>query len=470
MTVDPLELSHRKPHLSASVPLTTTQKLLMIVLSAAAIALLITRPWPTARAFILFATLFYVVFTLYKIMLVRFSLRSGAELHISPEQCAALSENELPVYSIMVPLYREPESVGHLVTALEALDYPAHKKDVQLLLEEDDALTREAVAQLTLPAGFRVTLVPESHPRTKPKACNIGLAAATGSYLVIYDAEDRPEPDQLRKAVAAFKEVAPDVICLQSRLNFYNPHQNLLTRIFAAEYSAWFDLSLPGLSAIDSVIPLGGTSNHFVTEKLRELMGWDAYNVTEDCDLGIRICRAGYRCRMLNTTTWEEACSRISFWIPQRTRWFKGYIQTYLVHMRNPYRLLRDMGPVRFLHLQALIGGVVFCVLINPLFWTLVTLWFFFRLSVLATLFPGLVFAAGMGCLFLGNFVLLYIGAVACYRRGYFDLVKYAILAPVYWVLMSYSGWRAFLQFFSDPFKWEKTQHGLFEDTPEITP
>jgi len=462
---DPLALSRLQPGLSARVPITGLQKVLFIAGSLVLLALAVGSPWEVARVFVLVSTLFYVVFTLYKLLLVRLSVARDAEIRIPDEELAALDERDLPVYSVLVPMYREPETVAELVRALSALDYPADRKDVQLLLEEDDRETREAVARIRLPEGFRVTLIPASFPRTKPKACNIGLANARGRYLVIYDAEDRPEPDQLKKAVAAFGRVGPEVICLQSRLNFYNPRQNLLTRWFTAEYSAWFDLALPGLSAMNAVIPLGGTSNHFLTARLKELMGWDAYNVTEDCDLGVRIYRAGYASRMLYTTTWEEACSSLHFWIRQRTRWLKGYIQTYLVHMRRPFRLLRELGVGNFLHFQVLIGGIVFSFLINPLYWFLAILWFLFRLEVLANLFPGPVFAAGALCLFAGNFVFAYLGAIGCFRRGYFDLVKYAVLSPVYWVLMSYSGWRAFFQFFAAPFHWEKTRHGLFHQT-----
>jgi len=287
------------------------------------------------------------------------------------------------------------------------------------------------------------------------------LARAKGKYVVIYDAEDRPDTDQLKKAVAAFGMVEDNVVCLQSRLNFYNPRFNLLTRLFAAEYSAWFDLSLPGLSALGAVIPLGGTSNHFVTKHVSDLLGWDAYNVTEDCDLGVRIYRGGFRSRMLRTTTWEEACSSFPFWIRQRTRWLKGYIQTYAVHMRDPVGLIRDLGVENFIHYNALIGGVIVSFLLNPLFWSLALVWFIARPVALTSLFPLPVFAMGAVCLFAGNFVFVYLGAVGCYRRRYFDLVKVALVAPLYWFAMSYSGWRAFLQFFSNPFYWEKTQHGL---------
>jgi cellulose synthase/poly-beta-1,6-N-acetylglucosamine synthase-like glycosyltransferase len=277
---------------------------------------------------------------------------------------------------------------------------------------------------------------------------------------VIYDAEDHPEPDQLRKAVLAFERADARVACVQSRLNFYNPRQNLLTRWFAAEYSAWFDMQLPGLAALRTVIPLGGTSNHFVTRVLHEVHGWDAYNVTEDCDLGVRLCRAGYTARMLETTTWEEACGSFPFWIRQRTRWQKGYIQTWLVHMRRPLVLCRELGWRNFLHFQLLIGGVVFSSLINPLFWGMALVWFVFRPAGLDALFPGPVFAIGTFCLFVGNFCFVYINLLGCFMRRYDDLLWWNLLTPVYWMMMSYSGWRAFLQFFRNPFYWEKTQHG----------
>lgn len=459
--VDPLALSRELPQWSAREPLTAGQKAVMLSASLAVCVAAAWTPWGTAKAFVLVSTCFYLLHTLYKLILVRFSVARHAEIRVTPEEVAALRDEDLPLFSVMVPMYHESESVARLVRSLQAMDYPASKLDVQLLLEEDDTETRAAAAAAALPAGFRVTLIPPSQPRTKPKACNIGLAQAQGEYLVIYDAEDRPEPDQLKKAVLGFRRAGKKVVCLQSRLNFYNPRQNLLTRLFTAEYSAWFDLSLPGLCATGGVIPLGGTSNHFVTARLKELLGWDAYNVAEDCDLGIRIYRRGFETRMLETTTWEEACSQVRFWIPQRTRWMKGYIQTYLVHMRRPLRLLRELGWGRFLHFQMLIGGSVFAALLNPFFWCLALLWFLLRVDALTALFPGLVFAMGVTCLFAGNFAFVYMGAIGCFRRRYWDLVAYALLAPAYWILMSYSGWRAFFQFFADPFKWEKTRHGL---------
>ena len=464
-SIDPLELAHCRPDWSACEPLTRGQRGVLIAGAVAVIGAVALAPLATARMAVLFCTCFYLAATLYKLVLVRAAEYPGAILHFDAAALAVRSTRPWPRYSILVPMYQEPETLPQMVQALQALDYPGDCKDIQLLLEADDEPTLAAAHRLNLPPNFRITVVPPSFPRTKPKACNIGLHHARGELLVIYDAEDRPEVDQLKKAVLAFEASPPQVVCVQSRLNYYNPDQNLLTRWFAAEYSAWFDLQLPGLAALRAVIPLGGTSNHFRAAVLRELHGWDAYNVAEDCDLGVRLCRAGYGTRMVATTTWEEACSDLGFWIRQRTRWQKGYLQTYCVHMRRPWRLLRELGLVGFIHFQLLVGGVIFSSLINPVFWGMALVWFAVRPATLSALFPGPVFAAGALCLFAGNFVFVYLNLLGCYRRRYDRLMWPNLLTPVYWLLMSYSGWRAFLQFFSNPFQWEKTQHGLHAPT-----
>ena len=459
--VDPLELAHRRPDWSASVPLTRTQQALLVLTALAVIASTVLWPMRTGQVFVCTATLFYLLVTGYKLWIIGSSVKHGAAFRFSAEEIADEGERDWPVYSIIVPMYKEPEVVPQMVRGLQAMDYPENCKDVQLLLEEDDPATLAAARALTMPPGFRITVIPQSFPRTKPKACNIGLALAKGDFLVIYDAEDRPETDQIKKAVMAFERSGEKIACVQSCLNFYNPNHNWLTKFFTGDYSAWFDLQLPGLAARKAVIPLGGTSNHFRISVLRELYGWDAYNVTEDCDLGVRLCRAGYHTSMLETTTWEEACGSLPFWIRQRTRWIKGYIQTYFVHMRNPWRLWRELGTANFLHFQALIGGVCVSFLLNPIFWILALLWFTLRPVGLDGLFPGAVFAMGTLCLFVGNFLFVYVNLLGCYRRKYDRLMWFNLLTPIYWMLMSVSGWRAFFQFFSNPFLWEKTQHAL---------
>ena len=409
---------------------------------------------------------FYLVLSAYKVYLIHVSLGRPQEMRFAPGDLASLADEDLPRYTVLVPLYREKESLPRLVRGLKSLDYPKDRLEVMLLLEEDDRETAEAVRTTVLPDFIRVITVPDLPPKTKPKACNVGLAKATGEYLVIYDAEDHPEPDQLKKAVLGFRRAPKEVVCLQARLNFYNRKQNLLTRLFTTEYSMWFDLFLPGLSDLGAPIPLGGTSNHFRTEKLRELMGWDPYNVTEDCDLGVRIAASGLRTMMLDTTTWEEACSNLYYWLKQRSRWTKGYIQTLLVALRHPVNLVRRLGVLGAMSFLLMVGGTPVNMLANPLYWLLTFGWFVFRVEALSVLFPFPIILWGLICLFAGNIVFVYACVVATYRRRYYELVKYAVLAPFYWFLMSLGGWKGFLQLITRPSYWEKTRHGLDLITP----
>ena len=404
---------------------------------------------------------FYMVVVTYKFYLIHLSLGQAREIAISEGELGALCDEELPLYTVLVPLYHEAETLNRLVKALQALDYPKEKLQALLLLEEDDTATREALEKMKLPSFISPVVAPHCLPKTKPKVCNLGLARATGEYLVIFDAEDRPEPDQLKKAVLGFRKCGPEVICLQARLNFYNRRQNLLTRLFTLEYSMWFDLYLPGISHLRAPIPLGGTSNHFRVDKLRELRGWDPFNVTEDCDLGVRLARRGYETRMLDSTTWEEACSNLPYWLRQRSRWSKGYVQTYLVALRRPFSILRRMGLSRALGFHVMVGGTPISLLISPFYWALTLLWFVFRWEGVTELFPFPIVLWGLVCLFAGNFVFTYSALLAAFRRGYYDLVKYGLLTPFYWLVMSIGAWKGCLQLITRPNYWEKTKHGF---------
>ena len=464
-------LLHTRPDESAFRTMTRPQAAVLVGGLAACVLYVVLGAWRAgglgAQAVRLFVfvnfvfTLFYIVHSFYKLVLITMSARSAREIVVSDEAVVALDEAGLPVYTILVPLYHETESLAKLVKALEALDYPAEKLDIKLLLEADDELTVQFADSLDLPGQFEKVVVPHSMPKTKPKACNLGLAMAKGEHVVVYDAEDRPEPDQLKKAVIGFSRVPDEVICLQAKLNFYNRNQNILTKWFATEYSTWFDLYLPGLGEIGSPIPLGGTSNHFRAEKLRELMGWDPFNVTEDCDLGARLAREGYETRMLGSTTWEEACSDPGHWIRQRSRWTKGYIQTCLVTLRRPFQLVRRIGFGRAMGFHLMVAGTPLCLLINPIYWALALLWFVLRWEAMDALFPFPIILWGLVCLFAGNFVFIYATLLAAFRRNYFDLVKYGLLVPFYWMLMSLGAWKGFLQLATRPNFWEKTRHGL---------
>jgi cellulose synthase/poly-beta-1,6-N-acetylglucosamine synthase-like glycosyltransferase len=258
------------------------------------------------------------------------------------------SPKPLPRYAVLVPLYKEAEVAGQLVKSLEALDYPKKCLQISFIVEHDDEETRSAIAACMLPDHMRVVVVPDGTPRTKPRALNYALADAIGEYVVVFDAEDLPDPDQLRRALEVLQSNPGRIGCVQARLEIYNPGKSFFTRQFTIEYSALFCAILPALERLGIPVPLGGTSNHFPREVVEHAGGWDAFNVTEDADLGIRLARLGYEVRVLNATTREEAPQTFTIWFRQRTRWLKGWMQTYLVHMREPGRLLRDLGPYRF--------------------------------------------------------------------------------------------------------------------------
>ncbi len=463
-------LPHGLPDFSAVRVLNGMQKVVLAAVLAVILAAFITDWMATLIAINGLFLAFYLLIVAFKSYLIHVSITSHQVLGFSESELREARQGYLPVYTILLPLYREREVVRQLIEGLDGLDYPKDKLDVILLLEEDDEETLGALDAVELPPHIRTLVVPDLQPRTKPKACNAGLAMARGKYLVIYDAEDRPEPDQLLKSVLGFRKAPREVVSLQARLNFYNQRHNLLTRLFTTDYSVWFDLTLPGLDSLDAPIPLGGTSNHFKVDKLRELLGWDPYNVTEDCDLGMRLAMAGYKTRMLDSTTWEEACSAVGFWIKQRSRWVKGYIQTYLVHLRRPYSHLKTLGFARTLMFHLTVAGTVICLLINPVYWFLTAAWFGLRLEVISVVFPFPLVLWGALCLFVGNFLFIYAAMLATYQRRYYDIVKHCLLLPAYWVLASIGAWKGFLQIITRPSYWEKTKHGLADYTEEEKP
>lgn len=268
----------------------------------------------------------------------------------------------------------------------------------------------------------------------------------------------------------AFAGLPPTVACVQGRLNFYNQRQSLLTRLFAVDYAVWFDQLLPGLtppgdSHSGIFVPLGGTSNHFRVDVLRYLSGWDPFNVTEDCDLGVRLGRAGHRVAMLDSVTWEEAVPRVRPWIKQRSRWIKGYVQTYLVHMRHPLRLLRELGPRGFADFQMLVGVSTLTLLLNPLMWALTALYAATAGTAVSrfiiTLFPAPLYYPALLSLTVGNFIFFYCNAYVCVRHDYIDLTRYALLTPLYWVLMSIGAWVGLCSLIRHPHYWAKTEHGV---------
>jgi len=409
----------------------------------------------------------FVLYVLTRVICTFLGLHQGFSVLVTEEQLSQLNDDDLPVYTILLPTFNEPEVISQLIDAIGRLDYPKLKLDIKLLLEENDAATRRALADMDVPGWLEMVDIPASKeiPQTKPRACNAGLQLARGEFVTIFDAEDRPETDQLKKAVIAFRALPPSVACLQAKLNCYNSHQNILTRLFTLEYTAWFDLYLPGLHAIGSPIPLGGTSNHFRTEALVRLGGWDPYNVTEDCDLGIRLSLNGLKTQILNSTTWEEAPSVLEHWFKQRTRWLKGYLQTFFVYTRNPWRLLRTAGMWKTGLFLTVVGGQVMALALLLPFWIQLILWIHFRWPLVVPDKPWTYdFLYAAIALNLFNFVFIFIFILGAYRRRKWNLALWSFCFPLYWLLTSLAAWRGIVQFFLKPHHWEKTPHGVARD------
>lgn len=373
-----------------------------------------------------------------------------------------IDEARLPVYTVAVPLYRELSVLRQLTDALDALDYPPAKLDIRLLIEADDSGMRRALAQMALPAHFSVTIVPPGFPRTKPRALNLALLEARGTFFTIFDAEDIPDPQQLRMAAARFLSGPKDLGCLQARLVIDHAREGLLPGLFALEYAGLFEVLNPGLLQFQLPIMLGGTSNHFRTKALRIVGGWDAWNVTEDADLGFRLVRAGYRIGDLPSNTCEEAPVSLPAWLKQRSRWIKGYIQTLVTHSRTPLRLVREAGLAATFAFLSLVFGTVATALGYPAFAiaALIAYWdgsLFEPVGTIATLSS----TVALGVWLLGSVALFMPPIVGALRRGAPGLLLLVPLLPLYYALVSVAAWMALYEYFNRRFVWNKTEHGL---------
>ena len=397
------------------------------------------------------------------VVILRLATLVTSICHMRPllkQPARAIPMADLPIYSVLIPLYKEAEIVPDLVDALIRLDYPAAKLDVILILEDVDRPTRLAAENAGLPGFVRIVSVPQAAPRTKPKALNYAMEYVRGDYVVVYDAEDIPEPRQLRDALEIFAS-CPDIACLQGRLNIYNADQNWLTAQFALEYTMLFDGLLPALERLGIPLPLGGTSNHFRRDTIERLRGWDPFNVTEDADLGLRIYRRGGTVGMLASTTWEEAPATLSGWIPQRTRWFKGWLQTYSVHMRRPAHLLHELGAWQFIGFQCLVGGYLLSAFCHPLLYIMIAVELARDIPFAPTESANwdLLLALGTWNLVIGYVSVIGLAVLAAVRRRRYLLALTAPMMPLYWLLSSFAAYRALWQLFTAPYHWEKTAH-----------
>ena len=406
-------------------------------------------------------------------MIVAATLKTAAVISKMTEQPApgkARSISPLPTMSILVPLFRERRIAETLLRRLQKLDYPKDKLEILLVLEEDDIMTRSLLDRTQMPPGFRIIVVPDGTPRTKPRAMNYALDFCTGDIVGIYDAEDAPAPDQLFRVAEGFAQAPADVVCLQGVLDYYNARTNWISRCFTVEYNTWFRLLLPGMARLGFALPLGGTTLFIRRDKLEELGGWDAHNVTEDADLGFRLARAGYRTQVIDTTTGEEANTRIVPWIKQRSRWLKGYMATYLVHMRSPVTLWRDLGPWQFLGFQAHFVTALAHFTLAPLilcFWAVM-----FGIDLpFTTLDSDPRIRLLTFCFLIHELLTMALGVIATRRGGHRGMWFWVPLLHLYWPLGTIAMWKALYELVFKPFYWDKTDHGhsLDETTDQLT-
>ena len=441
--------------LSAGTPTTLAQRFLVILALSAALACL---AWGTLSRLIF--SLGFSSLMIYAAILRIFAAAASRDERSIPIR--PIPENQFPTYTILVPLYREASVVAQLIEHLDRLDYPRSKLDIKLLIEHDDHDTLDAIMALNLSPLYDVVRIPNGQPRTKPRALNVGLMFAKGELLVVFDAEDVPGSDQLRRAAMRFAHEPQKVACLQARLAIDNYSDSWLAATFALEYASLFDVLLPGMVELGLPIPLGGTSNHFRTNVLRQLQGWDAWNVTEDADFGLRLARFGYRVEALPSATYEEAPAAPKAWVQQRQRWLKGWMQTLLVLSRHPLRLMKELGVMPCLSTLVFLSSGVFGPLLAPLF----TFLFIHDIIFSALLEPQTIIqiiASTMWCSLIivglvSNCLVIYMGMK---RRGLMGLIAVIPALFLRQLLLSYAAWTAIFDFIRRPYYWSKTTHGL---------
>ncbi|WP_160299952.1 glycosyltransferase family 2 protein [Devosia geojensis] len=380
-----------------------------------------------------------------------------------PPRLPRPADVDLPIYTILLPLRDEAAMVPQLYRAMSAIDYPPEKLDIKFVVEADSTVTIAAVGAYLRDSRFELVVVPKSQPRTKPKAMNYALPLARGEFIVVFDAEDRPAPDQLWQAAARFRQDA-GLACLQAELVVDNGGEGLIAAQFAGEYAALFGLVLPAQARWGLPVPLGGTSNHFRTQTLRAIGGWDSFNVTEDADLGVRLARLGQRVDTLASHTLEEAPVSTNAWMAQRTRWVKGWMQTFIVHNRQPLQLLRDLGWKSFAFFELIILAMILAPVLHVTFMMTAGL----RLATGQPLSEpgGQIWILGYLALFvLGNCAAFLVNVIGLARLKKHALIPLQLFLPIYWLLLAAATFRAVHELLVKPYYWAKTSHRPARDT-----
>ncbi|KIN61523.1 Glycosyl transferase [Sulfitobacter noctilucae] len=434
------------------------------------ISALIAAPLWTLTLAILWAVITLAMTTVLKACALWAQVMNKSPDDITPALAHRSMSYRLPRVSMLVPLLKEREIAGALIARLTRLTYPKSLLDVVLVLEEGDRTTRQTLAKTDLPPWISVIEVPEANRlTTKPRALNYALDFCQGSIIGVWDAEDAPEVDQIERVVSRFQKASAKVACLQGVLDYYNPRANWLSRCFTIEYAAWWRVLLPGVARLGLVIPLGGTTLFFRRRTLEKLAGWDAHNVTEDADLGVRLARAGYVTELLPTVTYEEANCRLWPWVRQRSRWLKGFLVTYCVHMRHPGQLLSDLGWVRFIGLQTMLLATVSQFAFAPFLWSFWLAVFGLSHPIEHTLGTPVLWSM-VGLFILSATLNLGISITAVAGKDHRHLMWWVFTTPFYYPLGALAAAKGLQEFVVSPFFWDKTQHGVTPSTDDLTP
>lgn len=468
------------------------QTVLFGTIAAVVVVGVFLRPMTTLTIIVAACIAFYGAFAFLKLVVT-----AAGRRHQPLEHMPLTSADRLPRYGVLLPVYKEANMLHHLVARVSRLDYPRRLLHVYLLIEQDDEETQEAARRLGLrfhgeeqaaPGPYPhilVVVIPAGGPKTKPNAMNAAwpLLVADGcKYCTIYDAEDRPDADQLLKAVGTFRLAPKHVACVQSELEFWNDDTNWVTALYWIGYKVHFRRFLPGLARLGLPVPLGGTSNHFRVSALQEAAlpdgsVWDGHNLTEDADLAARLVSAGYRIELLASVTLEEAPVGMRVVDKQQRRWKGGYLQTGLVHSRHPFRAARRMGFLKWLSFIMMMLGTPLTYLLNPLFLGLSIAYFATGSVYLERLFPAYIYYPATLLLVVGNLGILYELLHTCLEeaertRGRFGLVRYMFTAQAMWLWMSRSTYIALFELLSGRRGWHKTPHGheIADDEAHLAP
>ncbi len=445
------KLHQRWPHLSAKDTLVPWQAFTLGVFVSLFPIFLWVAMWPTLLVLHLIALVLFGIGIAIRFAAWR-AMQSTARQLPETKNCKIF-----PVYSVMIALHNEAAVVPQLVRSMSRLDWPASRLEVLYVCEADDKETITALGRMRLPAPHRVICVPPSLPRTKPKALNYALGTCTGEFVVIYDAEDRPHPHQLKEACLRFQSEPEVLACLQAPLDIANPDQSWLSKMFAFEYAAHFHGLLPYLNRIGAPLPLGGTSNHFRRSALIDVLGWDPFNVTEDADLGIRLYRSGYRCGTIFSPTLEDAPTDFNQWLPQRTRWIKGWMQTFLVHNRS----FRDLD-ININKINSIIFEILMvCFILSPLLYSIsiIQLIYFISTFNIVDITSSILVCIDVSIMALGHLFYSLLAASCWKRVSNKPVIAIVAYLPMYWLLASMAAWRAVWKLLTAPHQWEKTTH-----------